>query len=63
MTTDPEFFYLQHEYSARGFDGISHEMSVMSRSDSWRLMQGAEPSHWLSYGTVPDILMRYGPYT
>ena len=68
MTRDPSFlegadyFELQRAYRARGFEGDSFDMSVMRHGQSWRLLQGAEPSEFLSFGP-PATHMRYGPYT
>ena len=53
---------LQRGYNSRGFTGMSHEMIALCYCQSWRLMEGAEPSKWLSYGP-PAVHMRYGPYT
>lgn len=42
-----------------GFRSESHDMVVLRACQGWRLMDGAEPSRWVSTGAVH---MRYGPY-
>lgn len=58
----PDYFELQRAYRARGFEGDSFDMSVMRYGQSWRLLEGPEPSRWHSFGP-PSAHMRYGPYT
>ena len=56
------YFDLQRDYRARGFSGESHDMVILRICHRQRLLDGAEPSHWLS-GPTPAAHMRYGPYT
>jgi hypothetical protein len=58
---DADYFELQRQYRARGFDGESHDMACLRMGNAWRLVEGAEPSHWVS-GVNPAQHMRYGPY-
>jgi len=58
---DADYEALKREYRAKGFSGESHDMVVSRSAQRWRLIQGAEPSRFLS-GDTPAVHMRYGPY-
>jgi hypothetical protein len=39
----------------------THDEVCAKREQSWRLLQGAEPSKWLSFGSLA-VNLRYAPY-
>lgn len=56
-----DYLTLQREHCERGFSGESHDMSALRHCQAWRILEGAEPSKFLSMGE-PAAHMRYGPY-
>lgn len=58
---DADYSALEQEYRRKGFAGPSHDMNVLKCGQAWRLLDGAEPSRYLS-SPVPASHMRYGPY-